>query len=104
MSHVALLLSPEAVAAGFTVVSAGGREWLVHGCGNAVCVSEAVTEAQLAWSVGAHRCGPAGSQWHIGVAAQPDRLGSATSRAHLRRARQAPPVQGRRAPGRWVTS
>lgn len=81
-------LMPEAAAEGFRVDTGDGRNYLLHDCGNFLEISPAVTGAQLGWCVTAHRCGPPGSQWHIGVTPESDRWNPGTSSAHLARGRQ----------------
>ncbi|HET6921310.1 MAG TPA: hypothetical protein VFI46_17880 [Jiangellaceae bacterium] len=88
-SKAAALLTPEAAAEGFMVEAVGGRVRLFHDCGNVVRISEHMTDPQLRWYLGTHRCGPVGSEWHIGITPKPREWQPATSRAHLARSRWA---------------
>lgn len=63
-------LPPEAVADGFTLEPVGDRVRLFHHCGNVVRVDDP-DDPKLRWHIRTHRCGPATSEWHIGVVEQP---------------------------------
>lgn len=65
------LLTSEAVANGFTAYWVGDQLRLAHDCRNVTTVLPEPTGALVGWRVRTHRCGTAGSAWHVRRPAQP---------------------------------